>query len=80
MSYSLSFTLLPIFYILTFQINSLLHWSFGGYSSPALLLCRLLDIVSNTLLALLLLWMTLLLGPQPIQAETQNHHVELSLL
>ncbi len=70
-SYSLSFTLLPIFYILTFQINSLLHWSFGICSCPALLLCRLLDIVSNTLLVLLLLQMTLLLGPQPVWAVTQ---------
>ncbi len=62
---------LPIFYILTFQINSLLHWSFGGCSCPVLLLCILLDIVSNTLLVLLLLQMTLLLGPQPVWAVTQ---------
>ncbi len=49
----------------------LLLWSFGGFSCPALLLCWLLDIVSNTLLALILLWMTLLLGPQPVGAVIQ---------
>ncbi len=71
-SYSLSFTLLPISYVPTlFQINSLLLWSCGGCNCPVLLLCWLLDIVSNTLLALLLLWATLLLGPQPIWAVTQ---------
>ncbi len=71
-SYSLlSFTLLPIFYVLTLQINSLLHWSFGIHSCPALLRSRLLDIVSNTLLALLLLWRTLLLGPHLVWAVMQ---------
>jgi hypothetical protein len=70
-SYSLSFTLLPIFYVLTFQINSLLLWIFGGFRCPALLLCWLLDIVSNTLLMLILLWTTLLLGPQPVGTVTQ---------
>ncbi len=70
-SYSLSFTLLPIFYVLSFQINSPLLWSFGGCSCPVLLLCWLLDIVSNTLLALILLWTTLLLGTQPGGAVIQ---------
>ncbi len=70
-SYSLSFTLQPIFCVLTFQINSLLLWSVGGLSCPALLLCWLLDIVSNTLLVLILLWTTLLLVPQPVGAVTQ---------
>ncbi len=58
-------------YVLTFQINSLFLWCFGGCSCPALLLCWLLDIVSNTHLALILLWMILLLGPQPVRAVSQ---------
>ncbi len=70
-SYSLGVTLLSIFYVLIIQINSLLHWSLGICSCPVLLLCRLLDIVSNNLLGLLLLWTTLLLGPQSVWAVTQ---------
>ncbi len=70
-SFSLSSTLLLIFYVLAFLINSLLLWSFGCLSCPMLLLCWLHDIVSNTLLALILLRTTLLLGPQPVGAVMQ---------
>ncbi len=62
---SLPFTFLPIFYVLTFQIRSLLLWCFGGFSCPVLLLCKLLDMVNNTLPAHCLLWTTLLLGCHP---------------